>query len=119
MIVQSNKEPVLIGNLIVVFFQNDLEKTLLSKLSSIQSSLSPRPQGKLSVVSMEDELSMMHELTQVNSNKIFTVKHQYLLQTINGLQEALCALLDNFIKIVHGSFPGKYSEMPTHYGSVG
>ncbi|XP_022287844.1 uncharacterized protein LOC111100364 isoform X2 [Crassostrea virginica] len=55
---------------------NDLEKTLLSKLSSIQSSLSPRPQGKLSVVSMEDELSMMHELTQANIQRCRLIMDQ-------------------------------------------
>lgn len=60
------EKPNILVMYIFCFFQNDLEKTLLSKFSTIQSALSPRPQNKLSVVSMEDELSMMHELTQVN-----------------------------------------------------
>lgn len=55
---------------------NDLEKTLLSKFSTIQSALSPRPQNKLNVVSMEDELSMMHELTQANIQRCKLIMDQ-------------------------------------------
>ncbi|XP_062609717.1 histone deacetylase complex subunit SAP130-like isoform X1 [Saccostrea cucullata] len=55
---------------------NDLEKTLLSKLSSIQTALSPRPQNRLTVVSMEDELSMMHELTQANIQRCKLIMDQ-------------------------------------------
>lgn len=55
---------------------NDLEKTLLSKFSTIQSALSPRPQSKLNVVSMEDELSMMHELTQANIQRCKLIMDQ-------------------------------------------
>ncbi|XP_056005976.1 histone deacetylase complex subunit SAP130-like isoform X2 [Ostrea edulis] len=55
---------------------NDLEKTLLSKLSSVQTTLTPRHQNKLSMVCVEDELSMMHELTQANIQRCKLIMDQ-------------------------------------------
>ncbi|KAK3095256.1 hypothetical protein FSP39_012272 [Pinctada imbricata] len=72
---------------------NELEKTLHSKLSAVQAAIAPHPPSKLNM--MEDDLGMLHELTQANIQR-----SQLIMDQLQESRANMLKVLDHKQKII-------------------